>query len=440
MNKTVLDSGISRRQFLAATGMALAAPTLIPASALGAEGSTPSERITVGVVGWGMQGPGNTGELLRLKDVQVVAACDLDKNHLKSAVDTINNHYKNQDCKQYHDYRELMARKDIDAVMLAVPDTWHALVAIEAASNKKDIYGEKPLSRTIAEQQAIVKAVADHRRIWQTGSWQRSQAPFRKAAEIVRNGLLGKIQRVEVGLPGGHTDFAGTGKFMTPSAPPPELDYNFWVGPSRMEPYIKGRVHMNWRWNYNIGGGQLLDWIGHHCDIAHWGMNCDESSGPLEVIGFGEFPPKDAVWNTCTKYRITCKYPNDIEMIIAGGHGDIRSGTKWIGTDGWVWVDREHFDASTIEWFQQIPPDKYKVKLYKSDNHMRNFIDCVKSRERTITPAETAHHSAIPGHLGLIAMLVGRKIKWDSAKEQIIDDSEASQLMTRLYRSPWQLT
>ncbi len=439
MKRSVLNSGITRRQFLAATGMALAAPTVIPANALGAEGSAPSERITVGVVGWGMQGPGNTGELLRLKDVQVVAACDLDKNHLKSAVDTINNRYQNKDCKEYHDYRELMARKDIDAVMLAVPDTWHAMVATEAARNKKDIYGEKPLARTIAEQQAIVKAVADHKRIWQTGSWQRSQAPFRKAAEIVRNGLIGKIQRVEVGLPAGHTDFAGTRKFMTPSEPPPELDYNFWIGPSRMEPYIKGRVHMNWRWNYNIGGGQLLDWIGHHCDIAHWGMDCDEKSGPLEVEGFGDFPPKDAVWNTATKYRVTCKYPNDITMVIAGGYGEIRGGTKWIGTDGWVAVDRGYFDASTIEWFQQIPPDKYKVKLYKSDNHMRNFIDCVKSRERTITPAETGHHSAIPGHLGLIAMLVGRKIKWDSDKEVIVGDEEASKLLSRPYRSPWLL-
>jgi predicted dehydrogenase len=334
----------------------------------------------------------------------------------------------------------MMARTDIDTVMLAVPDHWHELVATEAARNKKDIYGEKPLARTIAEQQKIVKAVQDNGRIWQTGSWQRSQAPFRKAAEIVRNGLIGKLQRVEVGLPAGHHDFAGTGKFMTPSEPPPELDYNFWIGPSNMEPYIKGRVHMNWRWNYNIGGGQLLDWIGHHCDIAHWGMDCDQTSGPMEIEGTGEFPSRNAVWNTCTKYRITLKYPNDVTMIIAGGHGDIRGGTKWIGSDGWVWVDRGGFDASNVEWFQQIPQDKHKVVLYKSDNHMRNFIDCVKSRKRTITPAETAHRSALPGHLGLIAMLVGRRIKWDAEKEVIIGDPEATKLMSRPYRSPWQLT
>jgi len=419
--------------------MALALPTIVPSTVFGRQGNTPpSERIVIGAVGWGMQGPGDTGEFLGQKECQVVAACDVDKNHLKEALDSINGHYKNQDCKGYGDYRELMARKDIDAVMLAVPDNWHALIAVEAAKNKKDIYGEKPLARTIAEQQAIVKAVQKNKRIWQTGSWQRSVGPFRRASEIVRNGLIGKITRVEVGLPDGHTDFAGTGQFMTPTAAPAELDYETWIGPAQMQSYIKGRVHMNWRWDYNVGGGQLLDWIGHHCDIAHWGMDCD-NSGPLEVEGQGEFPAKDAVWNTCTKYRITAKYPNDITMIIAGGHGDIRGGTKWIGTDGWVWVDRGGFEASNPDWLGGVPADKYKVKLYKSDNHARNFVECIKSRKPTITPVETAHHSAIPGHLGLIAMLVGRKIKWDSKKEVIVGDSQASKLLTRGYRKPWKL-
>jgi len=441
MNRTSSSpSRFSRRQFLAAASLALAAPTIIPASAFGrapAE-TAPSKRITVGVVGWGMQGPSNTDALLNIKDCQVVAACDLDKNHLQSAVDRINKQYGNQDCKAYSDYRQLMARTDIDAVMLAVPDNWHALVATEAAKNKKDIYGEKPLARTIAEQQAIVKAVQNNKRIWQTGSWQRSQGPFRKAAEIVRNGVIGKLKRVEVGLPSGHNDFAGTGSKRSITEPPPQLDYNTWIGPAKMQPYIEARVHMNWRWDYNIGGGQLLDWIGHHCDIAHWGMDCD-NSGPSEIEGKGEFPPKDAVWNTATKYRVTCKYPNDVEMIIAGGHGDIRSGTKWIGTDGWVWVDRGGYDATNLDWFVSLPADKNTVKLYRSDDHMRNFIDCVKSRKPTVTPVETAHHSAIPGHLGLISMLVGRKIKWDVAKEMIIDDKEASKLLTRDYRAPWKM-
>ena len=437
MKKTPLASGISRRRFLAATGLAIAGPTILPASVFGSVGrAAPSERITLGVVGWGMQGPSNTSAFLGLKDCQVVAACDLDKGHLDQAVTRINRQYNNTDCRAYHDYRELMARTDIDAVMLAVPDNWHALVATEAAKHKKDIYGEKPLARTIAEQQAIVKAIQKNKLIWQTGSWQRSQAPFRKAAEIVRNGLIGKVTRVEVGLPSGHNDFAGTRQFMTVSEPPPELDYEMWIGPAKMEPYIKGRVHMNWRWNYNIGGGQLLDWIGHHCDIAHWGLDFD-NAGPSEIEGQGEFPPKDAVWNTCTRYRITLKYPKDVTMIIAGGHNDIRSGTKWIGTDGWVWVDRSGHDASNPDWFVEIPADKYKVRLYNSSNHQGNFIECVKSRKPTITPVETAHHSAIPGHLGLISMLVGRKIKWNAAKEVIVGDAEAAKLLTRGYRPPW---
>ena len=438
-----LRSAMTRRRFLTAASLALTAPAIVPSSVFGADGQTaPSNRITMGVVGWGMQGPGNTGNFLGLSDCQVVAACDLDKNHLKQAVDTINNRYKNKDCKEYHDYREMMARKDIDAVMLAVPDTWHALLATEAAKNKKDIFGEKPLARTIAEQQAIVKAVQQYGRIWQTGSWQRSERNFHYACEIVRNGLIGKVTRVEVGLPSGHHDFAGTKAFMTVSEPPPELDYDFWIGPSKMEPYIKGRVHMNWRWNYNIGGGQLLDWIGHHCDIGHWGLGNDDKIGPYEIEGQGEFPPRDAVWNTCTKYRITAKYPNDITMIIAGGHRDIRGGTKWIGTDGWVWVDRGNaFQSSNPAWqdTRTIPEEQRKVKLTKTKGHWREFIECVKSRQPTVSPVEVAHHSALPGHLGLIAMLVGRKIKWDAEKEQMIGDSEATALMSRSYRSPWQL-
>src|SRR6266498_5372095 len=289
-----INPKISRRRFIATTAAAVAAPTIIPASALGADGRpAPSERITMGVVGWGMQGPSNTGNFMREADCQVVATCNIDKNHLEASVNAINTHYKNQGCKTYHDYREMMARTDIDTVMIAVPDHWHELIATEAARNKKDIYGEKPLARTIAEQQAIVKAVQENKRIWQTGSWQRSEANFHKAAEVVRNGLIGKVKHVEVGLPGGHSDFKGTKEKLFVSQPPPELDYETWVGPSQMMPYIEGRVHMNWRWNYNFGGGQLLDWIGHHCDIAHWGLDLDSSGGPLEVEGKGEFPPKD---------------------------------------------------------------------------------------------------------------------------------------------------
>ena len=437
---STFNSQISRRRFIALASAAVAAPTIITGCATGRGGRpAPSGRITMGVVGWGMMGPGNTDAFLKQTDCQVVAACDLDTKHLKKATDTINKHYGNNDCKAYHDYREMMARTDIDAVMLAVPDHWHALVSTEACRQKKDVYGEKPLARTIAEQQAIVHAVQKHHRIWQTGSWQRSVENFHKAAEIVRNGLIGKITHVEVGLPGGNSDFNPNAK-KTVSAVPENLDYETWIGPSKMTPYIEAQVHMSWRWNYNTGGGQLLDWIGHHCDIAHWGLDFD-NSGPSEIEGHGDFPPEDAMWNTATKYRINLKYPKDISMTIAGGHDDIRGGTKWIGTDGWVWVDRGGFESSNPAWkeMKELPDDQCKIRLYKSAEHHRNFLDCVKSRKPTITPVETAHHSAIPGHLGLIAMKVGRKIKWDAKKEKILHDDEASKLLSRPYRAPWKL-
>jgi predicted dehydrogenase len=440
MNFSSKNFPMNRRRFLAATGTALAVPTILPMSAFGlGDRPAPSGRITMGVIGCGGMGNGNTDDFLGKANCQVVAACDVDRNHLGAMVKKVNDRYKNSDCKGYRDFRELLARTDIDTVMLALPDHWHGIVAVEAARNQKDIYGEKPLARTITEQQAIVRAVQKNKRIWQTGSWQRSQSNFHKAAEIVRNGMIGKIKHVEVGLPSGPND-AKWQKLLPGTNPPPELDYEFWTGPSKMLPYLPERVHGNWRWNYNTGGGQLLDWIGHHCDIAHWGMDCD-NSGPVEIEGHGDFPPTDAVWNTSYKYRIELKYPNDITMTIAGGHQDIRGGTKWIGTDGWVWVDRGAFEASNPEWrdYRELPEELRKVKLYKSSDHHGNFLDCVKSRQPTITPAETAHHSSIPGHLGLISMLVGRKLNWDSRKERILKDSEASKLMGREFRKPWKL-
>ncbi|MES1180931.1 MAG: gfo/Idh/MocA family oxidoreductase, partial [Verrucomicrobiota bacterium] len=222
--------------------------------------------------------------------------------------------------------------------------------------------------------------------------------------------------------------------------PPAGLDYNTWIGPAKMEPYIAARSHKNWRWNYNTGGGQLMDWIGHHCDIAHWGLDFD-LSGPSEIEGHGEFPAADAIWNTSPKYRIEAKYPRNITMTIAGGYDDIRSGVKWIGTEGWVWVDRGGFDASNADWKKgkSLPEELRKVKLYVSNNHYQNFLDCVKSRQPTITPVQVGHHSAIPGHLGYIAMVTGRKIRWDNATETIIGDPEASKMLTRGYRSPWKI-
>lgn len=462
----------TRRSFLKKSSL-LAAPFIIPASARGADGTVaPSNRVVLAAIGTGWQGTSDMQQFLGLQNVQVVAACDLDKKHLENALDLINRRYSNKDAKGYKDFRELLARKDIDAALVATPDHWHALVEIEAAKNGKDIYGEKPLARTIREQQAIVKAVTGNKCVWQTGSWQRSENNFRVGAEIVRNGLIGKLTEVHVGLPSGHSDFAKTKDKNQVTPPPMELDYEMWIGPAQMQEYIEARGHKNWRWNYNTGGGQLLDWIGHHCDIAHWGMDCDDSGGPVEISGTGEFPPKDAIWNTATKYRAEATYHNGVKMIIAGGHGDIRGGTRWIGDKGWVQVDRGFFDCSNPDFkkivqvreklplpkdapadtkpeykvvdkitHKELPEDLRKVKLMESPTgHYAQFIECVKSRGRTLTPVTTAHRSAIPGHLALISMLLGGKtIKWDPAKEEITGDPEAAKLLGREYRGPWTL-
>jgi predicted dehydrogenase len=465
-----LFSSLTRRRFMQLGGAAALLPRRTWAAG---DRPSASNRITIGVIGWGMMGPSNTKNFLAEADCQIIAACDLDPRHLQMAVDTVNNKYGNKDCKAYQDYRELLARDDMDAVMIAVPDQWHALIATEAARRKKDIYGEKPLARTVAEQQAIVSAVQANNVIWQTGSWQRSLPQFRMAAEIVRNGLIGNVLRVEVGLPGGHHDFPGTvpalmkklaslpNKIDSPaeivpgtpawdiavSQPPEGFDFDRWLGPSKSEPYIEARVYQNWRWNYNTGGGQLLDWIGHHGDIAHWGLGFDRT-GPSEIEGHGEFPPANAVWNTATKYHIECTYrsevtgySNDVGMTIAGGSPAIAMGTKWIGTDGWVWIDRSGFDASNPEWLDADFHTKMisRVKLYDSPGHQRNFLDSVKSRAATITPVETAHHSTLPGHLGLVSMMVGRKVRWDVKQEKILNDPAASDLLTRPYRTPWHL-
>ncbi len=430
---------------LAATS---AAPLILPSRLFGAD--APSNKITIGCIGVGWQGGGNLDAILALDDCRVLAICDVDEQHLKAAVDKVNARYGNQDCKGYKDFRELIARKDIDAVAISTPDHWHSIPAIAAANAGKDIFCEKPLSHRLGEGIAMVEAVQKNQRIWQTGSWQRSVASFRWAAELVQNGYLGKVTRVEVGLPSGHSDFGGTGNDKPDGPVPAGVDYEMWTGPAQMLPFNPCRFHKNWRWNYNTGGGQLLDWIGHHCDIAHWGLanpkfGCgpDDAVGPLEVSATAEFPDPKAVWNTATKFRVECKYPNDVELLISGGHPDVAGGAKWIGPNGWVSVDRGKFTASNVEWIREIQKrDKagdLEIQLYKSPGHFREWIDSIKSRKRTLTPVEIAHRSQTPGHLGYIASVTGRKIKWDAAKQEIIGDAEATKLMQPEMRAPWKL-
>jgi predicted dehydrogenase len=432
---------MKRRDFLtriplAAAGAA-AFPTIIKASALGLNGAVaPSDRIVMAGIGFGMQGPGNMQNFLGKTEVQWVAVCDIDELHLAQARDTVNKRYSNKDCATYKDYRKLFERGDLDAVSLAVPDHWHAIISIEALRAGLDVYGEKPFTHSLREGRALCNAVKRHGRVWQTGSWQRSTDNFYRACELVRNGRIGKIQSVEVGLPAGHTDFARTFGQEKIEAPPPELDYETWIGPAPYAPYCKARVHMNWRWTMDYGGGQLIDWIGHHLDIAHWGLGFD-LNGPVEVTAKGDFPTT-GIYNSPTRYRVNALYADGTPIVIAGGHADIQSGTKWIGERGWVWVDRGGFESQPANLIQEIIGPN-EIKLYRSRDHQQNFLDCVRSRQLTLAPAEVAHRSASVGHLGVIAMEVGRKIRWNPATETILNDPEAERLLSSSYRKPWQL-
>jgi predicted dehydrogenase len=433
---------MNRRQFLKRLSVAVVGaagfPSIVPASVLGKSGSpAPNDRIVMAGIGFGMMGIPNMRSFLEKEEVQWVAVCDVDEKNLMRARDIVNEKYGNKSCAVYHDFRELYQRKDIDAVSIALPDHWHAIPVIAATQAGFDIYAEKPLSHDLLEGRAMCNAVKRYNRIWQTGSWQRSVANFHRACELVRNGRIGKILEVEVGLPSGHTDFGRTAGQETIEPPPERLDYDFWLGPAPYAPYCPARVHKNWRWNLDLGGGQLMDWVGHHVDIAHWGLDFD-TTGPVEIEGYGEFPRR-GIWNSPTRYYLQAKYADGTPMIIAGGHREIRSGTKWIGEFGWVWVDRGGLEAHPAHILNDfIGPDE--TRLYKSRDHYQNFLDCVKSRRQTITPIEVAHRSASVGHLGVIAMELGRKIRFSPDTETIIDDPEATRLLGRAYRSPWHLS
>jgi predicted dehydrogenase len=430
-----------RRDFLKRAPLAIAGaaafPTIVKASVLGRGGAVPpSDRIVMAGIGFGMQGPGNMQNFLGKPEVQWVAVCDLDDALLNKARDTVNNKYGNQDCATYKDFRKLFARADLDAVSIAVPDHWHAILAIEAVRAGFDVYGEKPFTHSLREGRALVNAVSRYGRVWQTGSWQRSEDNFYRACELVRNGRIGKVLRVEVGLPAGHTDFARTFGQEKIENPPANFDYETWLGPAPAWPYCKARVHMNWRWNMDFGGGQLMDWIGHHLDIAHWGMDY-ERTGPVEISGTGVFPTK-GIYNSPTRYWVDAVYADGTPFVIAGGYPEIQSGTKWIGEHGWVWVDRGGLESQPAQLVNDvIGPDEKKI--YHSRDHFQNFLDCVRSRALTIAPAEVAHRSASVGHLGVIAIETGRKIKWDPATETIIGDPGAERLLSREYRKPYQL-
>jgi len=431
---------INRRQFIKSAAFASASavglPYFVCSSALGKAGNiAASNRIVMGCIGMGSKGTGNMRAFLSKKDVQVVAICDVDKKQRDKARKTVDDKYQNSDCKAYLDFRELIARKDIDALSLALPDHWHSIPVITGAKAGKDMYAEKPLTRTIHEGREMVNAVNHYGVVLQTGSQQRSSANFHHACELVRNGRIGKVHKVEVGLP--------TGKpgSVLPVAPVPEgLDWDFWLGPAPWRPYQgfgrnENGPHWNWRWIMDYSGGQLTDWAGHHIDIAHWGLGL-QYTGPVEIEGRGVYP-REGIYNVPIEYKFTCKYANGLIMTVANNK-QITQGTKWYGEKGWIYVNRGKLEADPPEVLKEVIRPT-EIKLYESRDHHGNFLDCIKSREKTIAPIEVGHRSISVGLLGEIAMLLERKLRWDPEKELFVGDDEANRLLSRPMRSPWHL-
>ncbi len=430
------QSSLTRRQFVLRTGAGAAvAPWVLPSLA-GAAQVRPSNRLTMGVIGCGGMGNADLGAFLGQAEVQVLAVCDPDSGHREATRQRVEKHYASQSatgeykgCDGYHDYRELLARDDIDAVIQATPDHWHGLVVSAAAKAGKDIYGEKPLSLTIAQGRVMSDNVRRYQRVFQTGSQQRSSWQFRHACELVRNGRIGKVHRVTCGLPTGPSTGA-----KPPAAVPEGFDYDFWLGPAPWRPYCEGRTHWNFRWILDYSGGQVTDWGAHHIDIAHWGLGLTHT-GPTSVEGVGEFPA-EGLWDAATNYRFVATYATGVEITITNG---FENGVKFEGEDGWVFVNRSRIDAEPKSLLEErFGPGE--VHLLTSPGHHRNFLDCVKTRREPIAPIEQAHRTITVAHLGNIAMKLGRKVRWNPDTETFVNDPAAERLKDRALREPWRLS
>jgi len=435
---------IARRTFLKSTTAVIAAPYIIPSSVLGRdERPAPSNRITMGLIGLGSMGMRHVKGFLQEDDCQIIAVCDVDANRRNAAAQEINKHYGNNDCARYNDFRDMVWRNEIDTLCISVPDHWHSIPAISGVRVGKDIYGEKPLALTISQGRAMVEAVHRYNCIWQTGSWQRSTEHFRFACELVRNQRIGTLQRVEVGIGGGYNPGGGkpTVHRIDPQpvmSIPEGFDYEMWLGPAPWAPYTEKRCHWNFRWIVDYSGGQVTDWGGHHIDIAHWGMGCDET-GPVKVVGRGIFP-EDGLWNTAVDYNFECTYGNGVTLHV-GSNNHYLQGVRFIGDKGWVHVTRSGLDANPKRLLKEkIGPEEVHLARPSGNHrqgHRRDFLDCVKTRAQTMTPIDVGHRSVTVAHLGNIAMLLGRAIRWDPKREQIINDPSATRMLGRPMRSPW---
>ena len=427
--------GINRRQFLSKAAGASAAvagfPYLVASSALGLDGrAAPSDRIVMGAIGVGGQGTRHVGGgiwvqgggFLSKPEVQFVAVCDVNVNNRNRARDIVNKHYGNSDFASYNDFRELTARQDIDAVLVATPDHWHVLTSIAAVKAGMDVYCEKPLSLTIRQAREMADTVKRYGRIFQTGTQQRSWREFRFACELVRNGYIGEVKSITVNV-GGPPQWSCN----APAEPEPEwLDWNMWLGPAPWRPYTSKIAPGGWMGYRDYSGGEMTNWGAHMFDTAQWAMGMDES-GPVEII-----PPDGKDYKV-----LTYKYANGTIMT-RGPISKNVPGVLFTGTEGKIEVSREHLITEPESLVRQkLGPDE--IHLYESKNHPDNFMQCIKTRERPASDAEVGCRSITVCHLGNIAYWLKRPLKWDSEKERFINDPEADKMIARAMRAPWRL-
>lgn len=434
--KIISASPLSRRAFIQKTAGALCvagvAPQIVPSSVLGADRQTaPSNRITTGFIGTGDHGMGwNLPPYLQHKSAQVVAVCDVDGKRMHRAKETVDDRYKNEDCFATRDFREILARKDIDVIMISTPDHWHTLISLLAVHAGKDVQCEKP-TLTINEGKLLIETVRKHKKVFQTSTEDRSVPEYHRIAELVRNGRIGKLQRIEVILPR-QPNRPGD---LTPQPVPPDLDWEMWLGPAPFAPYTKDRVHFNFRWLWDYSGGIICDWGAHLFDTAQWANNT-ERGGPIEVEGTGTFW-EGGLYNTVKDYDVTYRYANGVVMTCKPGNPSI----KCIGTDGWVgntgW--RGPVEASSQKILDsKIGPEELHLYTNPKGEH-DDFLQCVKSRQDPYFPVDIGHRVSTVCHLANIAIKLGRKLKWDPEKEEFSGDAEAKKMLDRPRRDPWQL-
>lgn len=403
------------------------------------KGPPPSERVVMAVIGTGELGRRWHLEdrLMRDDRVEFGAVCDLDENRRALAAGSILRK-RGHKVPMYHDFRKLLEQKDIDAVLIATPDHWHALTALAAMEAGKDVYCEKPLTLTIEEGQALVAAARRYGTVFQTGSQQRSHPRFRLAVEIMRNRLLGDIQKIET-----RVGQVGPGEWQPVQTPPAGFDWNFWLGPRPYVDYMPIRSHHTFRWFYDYSGGKLTDWGAHHNDIAQWGLGTDES-GPVYVDATNATFHAQGPHTVAGEFDIHYKYADGTDLFCHTQEQSYEDGTKFgngvkfTGTNGWIFVSRIEIQASDPELLK-IELGGNDIRLYKSDDHHQNWLDCIRSRERCICDVAIGHRSVSICHIGNISARLHRPLQWDPQKEEFVGDAEANRMMSRPMRAPWHL-